>query len=92
MLDGVQLAKALGNFELPADVKLQPNKCYYRAGGVVGIHNLVELEMMRNQPLGIDPVRLHSLEQQGRGDGVDEPGRGLVNVRSTPESAHSRAT
>ena len=31
-LDGVQLAKALGNFELPADVKLQPNKCYYRAG------------------------------------------------------------
>src|SRR5690349_10349842 len=31
-LDGVQLAKALGNFELPAEVKLQPNKCYYRAG------------------------------------------------------------
>ena len=25
-LDGVKLAKALGNFELPADVKLQPNK------------------------------------------------------------------
>jgi len=31
-LDGVQLAKALGNFELPPEVKLQPNKCYYRAG------------------------------------------------------------
>ena len=31
-LDGVTLAKALGNFELPVDVKLQPNKCYYRAG------------------------------------------------------------
>ena len=31
-LDAVKLAKALGNFELPADVKLQPNKCYYRAG------------------------------------------------------------
>ena len=31
-LDAVKLAKALGNFELPAEVKLQPNKCYYRAG------------------------------------------------------------
>ncbi|HXW41741.1 MAG TPA: ABC transporter substrate-binding protein [Xanthobacteraceae bacterium] len=31
-LDGVKLAKALGDFELPADVKLQPNKCYYRKG------------------------------------------------------------
>jgi branched-chain amino acid transport system substrate-binding protein len=31
-LDGVKLAKALGGFELPDDVKLQPNKCYYRAG------------------------------------------------------------
>jgi branched-chain amino acid transport system substrate-binding protein len=31
-LDGVKLARALGDFELPADVKLQPNKCYYRNG------------------------------------------------------------
>jgi branched-chain amino acid transport system substrate-binding protein len=31
-VDGVKLAKALGDFELPDDVKLQPNKCYYRAG------------------------------------------------------------
>ena len=31
-LDAVKLAKALGNFELPADVKLQPNKVYYRDG------------------------------------------------------------
>ncbi len=31
-LDGVKLARALGDFELPADVKLQPNKCYYRKG------------------------------------------------------------
>ena len=31
-LDSVKLAKALGDFELPAEVKLQPNKCYYRAG------------------------------------------------------------
>ena len=31
-VDGLKLAKALGDFELPADVKLQPNKCYYRSG------------------------------------------------------------
>jgi branched-chain amino acid transport system substrate-binding protein len=31
-IDVVKLAKALGNFELPAEVKLQPNKCYYRSG------------------------------------------------------------
>jgi branched-chain amino acid transport system substrate-binding protein len=30
--EAMKLAKALGGFELPADVKLQPNKCYYRAG------------------------------------------------------------
>ena len=31
-IDSIKLANALGNFELPPDVKLQPNKCYYRAG------------------------------------------------------------
>ena len=31
-LDAVKLAKALGNFELPPEVKLQPNKVYYREG------------------------------------------------------------
>src|SRR3954468_15666231 len=31
-LDAVKLAAALENFELPDDVKLQPNKCYYRKG------------------------------------------------------------
>ncbi|SDR02640.1 amino acid/amide ABC transporter substrate-binding protein, HAAT family [Rhizobiales bacterium GAS113] len=31
-LDAVTLARALGNFELPPEVKLQPNKCYYRSG------------------------------------------------------------
>jgi branched-chain amino acid transport system substrate-binding protein len=31
-LDSVKLAKALGNFELPPEVRLQPNKCYYREG------------------------------------------------------------
>jgi branched-chain amino acid transport system substrate-binding protein len=31
-LDAVQLARALGDFELPPEVKLQPNKVYYRSG------------------------------------------------------------
>ena len=31
-IDAVKLAAALENFELPDDVKLQPNKCYYRKG------------------------------------------------------------
>ncbi len=31
-LDSLKLARALGGFELPAEVRLQPNKCYYRAG------------------------------------------------------------
>jgi branched-chain amino acid transport system substrate-binding protein len=31
-LDSFKLAQALGDFELPDDVKLQPNKVYYRKG------------------------------------------------------------
>jgi branched-chain amino acid transport system substrate-binding protein len=31
-IDSLKLASALGDFELPPDVKLQPNKCYYRKG------------------------------------------------------------
>jgi branched-chain amino acid transport system substrate-binding protein len=31
-LDAVKLAQALGDFELPEEVKLQPNKVYYRKG------------------------------------------------------------
>ncbi|HXR92871.1 MAG TPA: ABC transporter substrate-binding protein [Steroidobacteraceae bacterium] len=31
-LDSRKLAEALGGYELPAEVKLQPNKCYYRKG------------------------------------------------------------
>lgn len=31
-VDSLQLARALGDFELPPEVKLQPNKCYYRKG------------------------------------------------------------
>jgi branched-chain amino acid transport system substrate-binding protein len=31
-IDSLKLARALGGFELPPEVKLQPNKVYYRAG------------------------------------------------------------
>ena len=31
-LDSLKLAKALGNFELPPEIRLQPNKSYYRSG------------------------------------------------------------
>jgi len=31
-LDARKLAEALGGYELPDDIKLQPNKCYYRKG------------------------------------------------------------
>src|SRR5436305_1564769 len=31
-IDAKKLAEALGGYELPAEVKLQPNKCYYRKG------------------------------------------------------------
>ena len=31
-LDSRKLAEALGGYELPPEVKLQPNKCYYRKG------------------------------------------------------------
>jgi branched-chain amino acid transport system substrate-binding protein len=31
-LDAMKLAQALGDFELPPEIKLQPNKVYYRKG------------------------------------------------------------
>jgi branched-chain amino acid transport system substrate-binding protein len=31
-IDSLKLAQALGDLELPEEVKLQPNKCYYRKG------------------------------------------------------------
>jgi branched-chain amino acid transport system substrate-binding protein len=31
-LDARKLAEALGGFELPPEIRLQPNKCYYRKG------------------------------------------------------------
>lgn len=70
-LDAVKLAKALGNFELPADVKLQPNKCYYRAGD----HQLMTSAFVGEalqKPAG-DPEDLFRVDQVIAGDKVNPP-------------------
>jgi branched-chain amino acid transport system substrate-binding protein len=70
-LDAVKLAKALGNFELPADVKLQPNKCYYRAGD----HQLMTSSFVGEalaKPAG-DPEDLFRVDQVLAGDKVSPP-------------------
>jgi len=67
-LDAVKLAKALGNFELPTDVKLQPNKCYYRAGD----HQLMTSSFVGEalaKPAG-DPEDLFRVDQVIAGDKV----------------------
>jgi branched-chain amino acid transport system substrate-binding protein len=65
-LDSVKLANALGNFELPPEVKLQPNKCYYRAGD----HQLMTSAFVGSaQPTGKDdPENLFSVDQVVPGD------------------------
>jgi len=68
-LDAVKLAKALGNFELPADVKLQPNKSYYRAGD----HQLMTSAFVGEalqKPAG-DPEDLFRVDQVIAGDKVN---------------------
>jgi branched-chain amino acid transport system substrate-binding protein len=70
-LDAVKLAKALGNFELPAEVKLQPNKCYYRAGD----HQLMTSSFVGqalSKPAG-DPEDLFQVNQVLAGDKVNPP-------------------
>src|SRR5450756_2073385 len=65
-LDAVKLAKALGNFELPADVKLQPNKVYYRAGD----HQLMTSSFVGEalqKPAG-DPEDLFQVDEVIPGD------------------------
>jgi branched-chain amino acid transport system substrate-binding protein len=70
-LDAVKLAKALGNFELPDDVKLQPNKCYYRAGD----HQLMTSAFVGEalqKPAG-DTEDLFRVDQVVAGDKVNPP-------------------
>lgn len=70
-LDGVKLAKALGDFELPAEVKLQPNKCYYRKGD----HQLMTSSFVGEaQPGGKgDPEDLFRVDTVVPGDKTSPP-------------------
>jgi hypothetical protein len=40
--------------------------------GVVGLHDVVETESMRDEPCGTKLARLHQFEQQWRRDRVDQ--------------------
>src|SRR6202047_1710621 len=70
-IDSIKLAKALGDFELPPDVKLQPNKCYYRAGD----HQLMTSAFVGSaQSSGKDdPEDLSQSEQVVAGDKTAPP-------------------
>jgi branched-chain amino acid transport system substrate-binding protein len=70
-LDAKKLAHALGGFELAADVKLQPNKCYYRTGD----HQLMTSAFVGealSKPAG-DPEDLFRVEQVIAGDKTAPP-------------------
>ena len=43
------------------------------AKGVIGLHDLVQHEMMGNQLLRLEFSRDHGFQKQGRCDGVDQP-------------------
>jgi branched-chain amino acid transport system substrate-binding protein len=70
-LDAVKLARALGDFELPDDVKLQPNKCYYRKGD----HQLMTSAFVGQaltKPAG-DPEDLFQVDSIVPGDKTSPP-------------------
>jgi len=70
-LDAKKLAEALGGYELPADVKLQPNKCYYRKGD----HQLMTSAFVGealSKPAG-DPEDLFRVDQVIAGDQTAPP-------------------
>jgi branched-chain amino acid transport system substrate-binding protein len=65
-LDSRKLAEALGGFELANDIKLQPNKCYYRKGD----HQLMTSSFVGealSRPAG-DPEDLFRVDQVIAGD------------------------
>ena len=70
-LDGVKLAKALGNLELPPEVKLQPNKVYYREGD----HQLMTTAFVGKalQKAAGDPEDLFQVDSMVAGDQVNPP-------------------
>src|SRR5579859_6782314 len=70
-LDAVKLAQALGDFELPPEVKLQPNKCYYRKGD----HQLMTSAFVGQalaKPAG-DPEDLFQVDTIVAGDKTSPP-------------------
>ena len=70
-LDSFKLAQALGDFELPDDVKLQPNKVYYRKGD----HQLMTSAFIGEaQPKGAsDPQDLFRVDSIVAGDTTSPP-------------------
>ena len=70
-LDGKKLARALGGFVLPDEVKLQPNKCYYRAGD----HQLMTSSFVgQAQSVGKDdPEDLFQVDTVVPGDKTSPP-------------------
>jgi len=70
-IDAVKLAEALGDFELPEHVKLQPNKCYYRKGD----HQLMTSAFIGEcQAKGTDdPEDLFKVERVVPGDQTAPP-------------------
>ncbi len=69
--DGLKLAHALAGFELPPEVKLQPNKVYYRAGD----HQLMLSSFIgRARERGIDdPDDLFAVDDVVAGEKVAQP-------------------
>src|ERR1043165_6290925 len=70
-LDAVKLAQTLGDFELPPEVKLQPNKVYYRKGD----HQLMTSSFVGEaQSAGKDdPEDLYRVDQVVPGDKTSPP-------------------
>jgi branched-chain amino acid transport system substrate-binding protein len=70
-LDATKLAHALGDFELPPEIKLQPNKVYYRAGD----HQLMTTAFVGEaltKPAG-DPEDLFRVDTLVAGDKTAPP-------------------
>jgi branched-chain amino acid transport system substrate-binding protein len=70
-LDVVKLARALGDLELPDEIKLQPNKCYYRQGD----HQLMTSAFIGEVlPKGVsDPEDLFRVDTIMAGDRTSPP-------------------
>src|SRR5215472_7775006 len=70
-LNSKKLAEALGGFELPPEIKLQPNKCYYRKGD----HQLMTSAFVGEalaKPAG-DPEDLFRVDRVVPGDTTAPP-------------------